>query len=277
MKNVGQNNSNRKRQSASAQRQDNRHGRGVRAAGRGLSDDSTGISGGTLSAVADAGLAAESERSNLRAAQPDAERPADSGGGAGDGGGSSGGDGGGKRQRRAERDTRDGNDGNDRAKTGDGAEVDSQPDLRQIAQPKPLKVRKTRKKKVVVSEESSKLTVVTLLTAASSAIFTSVSLLTKHDHWSLDKPEATALAEALNDALTTLPEKSYAFVLKILEQWVPWINLIFVVSAIIFPRIEESAKRAEEARYKPREGGDGGDAGAKANSNYRGSSLGWNQ
>jgi hypothetical protein len=113
---------------------------------------------------------------------------------------------------------------------------------------KPLNIRggkRTRKSKTV-KEETSKLTMVTMLASGAAAIFTSVALLTKHEHWNLQHDEGQILAEALNDALETLPEKQYAQITGIVEKWIPWINLCFVVGAIIVPRFEASAKRIEK-------------------------------
>jgi hypothetical protein len=76
---------------------------------------------------------------------------------------------------------------------------------------KPLNVRPGKRgRKKSVKEETSKLTMVTLLASGASAIFTSVALLTKHEHWKLHIEEGKILAEALNDAISTLPEKYYA-------------------------------------------------------------------
>jgi hypothetical protein len=91
---------------------------------------------------------------------------------------------------------------------------------------------------------------VTMISTGMSLAFTSVALLTKHEHWSLQGEEAKALAEAINSALDTLPAKYYEKITGFVESWVPWINLSFVCGAIIIPRIEESFKRAEAGNYK---------------------------
>lgn len=165
----------------------------------------------------------------------------------------------------------------DREQAGNGeSEFDSQVDLR-----KPVKVR--GRKKRTVKEENKKLTMVTLLASGCSALFTSVALLTKHDHWQLRndcKPtEAAILAEAINDALDTLPAKYYDIVTSIVEKWIPWINLIFVVSALVYDRIEQSEKLIEATRYRAREGSDPRYTnGAAQASNVGGnSSLGFGQ
>lgn len=125
---------------------------------------------------------------------------------------------------------------------------------------------------------------VAMLTAGSSAIFTSVAMLTKHDHWSLNREEARVLAEALNDAINTLPVKYYEQITAIIEKWIPWINLTFVLGAIITTRIEDSVKLyekkqrpfpAEEPRPGAREGSDRGDGRTEADSYNFPSSLGW--
>ena len=143
---------------------------------------------------------------------------------------------------------------------------------------KPLNIRggkRTRKK--TIKEETSKLTMVTMLASGAAAIFTSVAMLTKHDHWKLHPDEAGTLAEALNDAISTLPEKYYAQIVAIIERWIPWINLTFVVSAIVIPRIEASAKRIEKSYSPVNNADDKRDAGTTDNpfSNY--TSLGFNQ
>lgn len=118
---------------------------------------------------------------------------------------------------------------------------------------------------------------VTMLASGAAAIFTSVAMLTKHDHWKLHPEEAGTLAEALNEAISTLPEKYYAQIVAIIERWIPWINLTFVVSAIIIPRIEASAKRVEKSYTRVDNADDKRDAGTTDNpfSNY--TSLGFNQ
>jgi hypothetical protein len=117
---------------------------------------------------------------------------------------------------------------------------------------------------------------VAMLAAGSSALFTSVALLTKHDHWQLEAAESKALAEALNDAINTLPTKYYAAITKVIEQWIPWVNLAFCVGAIVVPRIEESTKRIEASHYRPREAGNARDGGTEANPFDHITSLGGN-
>src|SRR5215813_5641784 len=157
-----------------------------------------------------------------------------------------------RRKRRAGNNTVDGNEDRtnyeDREQAGNSeSEFDSQTDLR-----KPLKVR--GRKKRTVKEESKKMTMLTLIASSTSALFTGVAILTKHDHWALRtdcKPtEATILAEAINDALDTLPPKYYDIVTSIVEKWFPWINLTFVVCALVGERLKESEKLFEAARYQ---------------------------
>jgi hypothetical protein len=116
-----------------------------------------------------------------------------------------------------------------------------------------------------------------MIATGCTAIFTSVALLTKHDHWSLEVIEARKLAEAINESISTLPVKYYETLTTVIEKWIPWINVIFVISAIVFPRIEESSKLIEESHYKP---SDRSDKGNPAENNHHFSSeasLGWNQ
>lgn len=136
---------------------------------------------------------------------------------------------------------------------------------------KPLNIRGGKRgRKKTVKEETSKLTMVTMLASGAAAIFTSVAMLTKHEHWKLHPDEGQTLAEALNDAISTLPEKYYAQIVAIIERWIPWINLTFVVSAIVIPRIEASAKRIEKPYTQPDNRNDEGNAGTADNpfSNY---------
>jgi hypothetical protein len=118
---------------------------------------------------------------------------------------------------------------------------------------------------------------VTLLASGASAIFTSVALLTKHEHWKLHIEEGKILAEALNDAISTLPEKYYAQVVAIIEGWIPWINLCFVVGAIVIPRIEASAKQIETKHTKPSEPSNQRNEGSPDNPFSAWTSLGYNQ
>ena len=142
---------------------------------------------------------------------------------------------------------------------------------------KPLSVRgKARRKTSKVKEETQKLTMVTMIATGCTAIFSSISLLTGHKHWRLVVEEAQHLAEALNDAISTLPSKHYEFIIGIVEKWIPWINLAFVVGAIIIPRIEESAKQVERLRYKPRNTSDTRHTGESNNFVSDEASLGFN-
>jgi len=144
---------------------------------------------------------------------------------------------------------------------------------------KPLNVRggKRKTKAKTVREETSKLTMVTMLASGAAAIFTSVALLTKHEHWNLQHEEGKILAEALNDALETLPEKQYAQITGIVEKWIPWINLCFVVGAIIVPRFEASAKRIEKKYPKESTGSNERDTATTDNTFGSWTSLGYNQ
>jgi len=156
------------------------------------------------------------------------------------------------RKRRVKRSDTSNADGNARSDRSNASGNEEEFASANILLDKPLNVRGGRKRKTV-KQETSKLTMITLLSSGAAAIFTSISLLTKHDHWALQTDEAKIFAEALNDAINTLPEKYYAQVIAIIENWIPWINLTFVVGAIIIPRIEASAKRIEK-RHTPESG-----------------------
>jgi hypothetical protein len=156
------------------------------------------------------------------------------------------------RKRRQKRTTSnaDGNTHRDRPETGEHEAESISENI--FLGDKPLNVRPGKRgRKKSVKEETSKLTMVTLLASGASAIFTSVALLTKHEHWKLHIEEGNILAKALNDAISTLPEKYYAQVVGIIEGWIPWINLCFVVGAIVIPRIEASAKQIER-KHSPK-------------------------
>lgn len=142
---------------------------------------------------------------------------------------------------------------------------------------KPLKIRGGKRgRKPKLEKETSKLTLVTMLASGSAMLFTSIAMLTKHDHWSLQSEEARTLAEALNEALNTLPEKYYAQIIAIVEKWIPWFNLAFVVSAIVLPRIEASTKRVEETHSSKNSGNDKRNARTEDNPFSNFTSLGWN-
>lgn len=213
-------------------------------------------------------LDTQSERNDSGPAIADEQGGGASGIGAGHGGGSdSGGDGGGRRRGRPlGSGTRSRDASGDHADAGQESSVVSQPDIREID--KPLKTRgRPRKSKTA---ENTQKTMVTLLAVSLNVVFTSVALLTKHDHWSLEREESTELSKVLNDALSTLPEKTYAKVSNVIEKWGVWTNLIFVFAAILLPRIEESNKRAERkraegGRAEPNQGGDGGHAPTEDN------------
>lgn len=176
-----------------------------------------------------------------------------------------------RRVKRSDSGNANGNENRDRAETGEYAEKSTSADF---LLEKPLNVRGSRKRKSA-KQETTKLTMVTMLATGAAAIFTSISLLTKHDHWNLQTEEGKILAEALNEAINTLPEKYYAQVTGIVEKWIPWINLCFVCGAIIVPRIEASAKRIEK-RYNPKsEGSDKRDTATTDNPFGGYSSIGY--
>lgn len=158
-------------------------------------------------------------------------------------------------------DSTDGNEDRNRTETGNESQLGAESYLRE----KPLKVGGTRKRSKV-SEAQQRLTMVAMLSVACTATFTSIALLTKHEHWYLETEEVKPLAEAFNDAFATLPTKAYETIIAIIEKWTPWINLVFVLSAIIVPRIEASIKRVETTRYQPNRSNDGRDAGTEASS-----------
>ena len=180
------------------------------------------------------------------------------------------------RKRRQRRDTSNanGDSRSDRSSTVEHEKEFSSEDNLRID--KPLNIRGGKKRGRKPKEESSKLTMVTMLATGATAIYTSLALLTKHDHWNLEHLEAKHLAEALNDAINTLPEKYYAQVTGIVEKWIPWINLAFVVGAITIPRIEASAKRVEESHRKPNPPVDKRNEPSTTDNFNGGTSLGWN-
>jgi len=180
-----------------------------------------------------------------------------------------------RRQSKRNSSNSDGNAHRDRPETGEYEKEFSTEDTFRID--KPLNIRGGRRKAKTVKAETSKMTMITLLSSGAAAIFTSIQLLTKHEHWKLQSEEAIILAEALNDAISTLPEKYYAQVVGIIEKWIPWVNLCFVVGAIIIPRIEASAKRIEKTYPKPSEPSNARDVGTKDNPFSNWSSLGYNQ
>jgi hypothetical protein len=186
-----------------------------------------------------------------------------------------------KRRKRNSDNAIDGNENrnDDNRKTSNSeSEFSSQANFRDE---KPLNIR-GRKKRKVVKEETQKLTMITLLASGCSAIFTCIALLTKHDHWALQhspQNEAKILAEALNDAIDTLPAKQYDIITSIVEKWIPWINLCFVVSALVYDRIEQSRKLTEETHNVVSQRSDNGNAASttqasKVSSN---ASLGYGQ
>ena len=120
---------------------------------------------------------------------------------------------------------------------------------------------------------------VTMISSAMAMSFTCVSLILKHDHWALDTDEAKALGEAINTALDTLPEKYYEQITQFTENWFPWFNLCFVLAAILYPRIDESAKRLEERNYRENQNNAGrpGHATSTANDNPFNNWTGINQ
>jgi hypothetical protein len=154
----------------------------------------------------------------------------------------------GRLKKRRKRNTGDA-DGNAHTDRPSSSEQETQFSSEDFLLDKPHNVRGGgRKRKSKVKEETAKLTMVTMIATGCTALFTSVALLTGHKHWSLETEECGFLAEALNDAIATLPASQYAFITGIIEKWIPWINLAFVAGAIIVPRLEESAKRATAER-----------------------------
>jgi len=281
-------NSNRRRDApnaSSAKRQ------GARAGGESGSDESTRADAGrrasanAFRAGRDAGLGSEPERERVRAVAPDGERAADSGSGGDSGGGDSGGSSGGRGRRgrgRPKRDAGSGNTSGDHTDADQGAESSTEDVVREVAEEdKPLKNRPKGKRKA--KGGSMKGAMVMVLGQASAAIFTCVAMLTNHDHWSLEREESEKLGKALNDALSTLPERAYEKVIAIAEKWHPWVHLIFVLGILVWTRIEESSKLAQSAQEPNYQAGDGsvngnrrpGQGAAQANYRPYHSSLGY--
>lgn len=149
-----------------------------------------------------------------------------------------------RKQRKSKSDgsnTPDGNENSNRTETGESEKYASEIPIRTVN----ARGRKAKKQ----TENQQRLTMIAMLTVACSATFTSIALLTKHQHWNLETGEVNPLAEALNDAFATLPGKTYEAILAIIEKWVPWVNLVFVFSAVIIPRIEDSVKQYEASRF----------------------------
>jgi hypothetical protein len=165
----------------------------------------------------------------------------------------------------------DGNEDRDRTETSDTEKFSSEIPLRTVS----VRGRKSKEKKITESQQ--RMTMIAMLSVACSATFTSIALLTKHRHWSLESEEVKPMAEALNDAFATLPSKAYETILAVIEKWVPWVNLVFVCSAIIIPRIEESVKQYESSRYRTDNGSDKRTARAENNPFPNEASFGFNE
>jgi hypothetical protein len=152
--------------------------------------------------------------------------------------------------------------------------------VREIAEEdKPLKNRPGKRGRGK-GKSSMKGAMAVILGKSASLLFASVAMLTEHDHWSLEKEEADKLGKALDDALSTLPERAYEKVIAIADKWHPWVQLVFVLGILIWTRIEESAQRVEGSDNQPREGSANGSGTSKqsaATPNYRPyhSSLGY--
>jgi len=174
------------------------------------------------------------------------------------------------------RNTVDGNENRNKNRTETGGNGLETPEMAFLDEEKPLSVRGGKRRGRKPKEETTKLTMVTMLATGCTAIATSIALLTKHDHWSLHVDEAKHLAEALNDAISTLPTKYYDTIIAVIEKWIPWINLIFVIGAIVIPRIEASAKLVEESHYKQSDGSDIRNDGTTNNHFSSKASVGWN-
>ncbi len=180
-----------------------------------------------------------------------------------------------RRKQRSDTSNANGDSRTDRSSTDQHEENSFTEDSIRIDKPLNIRGGKRGRKPKTAKEETSKLTMVTMLSTGCVAIFTSLAMLTKHEHWYLEKPEAKTLAEALNDAIATLPEKYYAQIIGIVETWIPWINLCFVLGAIIIPRIEASSKRIEESHKEPSQPTDKRDASTTDHSFDSRSSIGW--
>jgi hypothetical protein len=185
-----------------------------------------------------------------------------------------------RRQQRSDNsNSADGNAHRNRSETSEQTEFTSENFLLE----KPDSVRGKRGRKAKIKEETSKLTLVTMLATASVAVFSSIELITKHKHWALENAEAKILAEALNDTLATLPAKYYDSIVRIIEKWIPWVNLIFVIGAIVIPRIEESSKQLEQSKSSQsgnnaqNQGNDKRNEGTEDNPFSSWSSLGWSR
>lgn len=112
---------------------------------------------------------------------------------------------------------------------------------------------------------------VAVLGQSCAALFACVAMATGHDHWELEPREGSKLGEALDKALSTLPEKAYEKVIEVADKWYPWGQLAFVLGVLLWTRVEESTQLAQGGGDQPREGGVNGSGRteqSKANGSY---------
>lgn len=177
-----------------------------------------------------------------------------------------------RRRKRRDNDTQstDGNNNSDRTETS--AEE-------RISEPSPIRVGKSKSSAKIkkLTETQHRLTMLAMLAVALTALFSTLALFFGK-HWNLDTEESNIFADQLNQALMTLPQKSYETIIAIIEKWVPWINLTFTVYAILLPRIEETGKQIKsrsKGNYSTVDNGIHGER--KENNSFTDfASLGWN-
>lgn len=117
-----------------------------------------------------------------------------------------------------------------------------------------------------------------LLAGVLDAIFKAVGHLTKGEHWPLEAKEAADLAKAILDVSETLPKKQSQRLQKLMKEYAPYISLITVAGAIIYPRVAyaylERDRAANPDNYYPGGSAEDGAGASGAGSNQGGGGLG---
>lgn len=137
-----------------------------------------------------------------------------------------------------------------RTGTGDDRGTNSEPSPIEVPQVA-IRVKRKYNKRTKHEDKASEITVLSLLAIACDALYSTASLF-GGEHWELNDQEVTSLSKATKTALDTLPESTYANIEKVIQQYIPWVNLGIVAIAITAPRIQQSiAAKREVARNSP--------------------------
>lgn len=130
---------------------------------------------------------------------------------------------------------------------------------------------KKGKKATSATEATDKQMILMFLQTLNQTAYSAVATMRNEPHWHILKSDALELAKRELDCLEQLPTGMYEDVLKIINNYAPWVGLAITAAAITMPRVERSrankrtgrtAKQATNANATTSDRGNGtGDVG----------------